>query len=163
ALAKANMYRKPAQIIGAPHSRVLGLDLHIQDSVVCWIRRQDQSLDVDLCGSVTKRDVARWCSRLVGHVPIAGWLRPRVASLLRVVSRKPWDEELDAFLLDLVRYIAEKLEEVGDPARGAWLCPSPLSRYPEGNKLYHWHIHRDASNAAMGAVLAYGPSDGPLT
>ncbi|KAF4712095.1 hypothetical protein FOZ63_020188, partial [Perkinsus olseni] len=64
ALARGNMYCKPAQIIGAPHSRVLGLDLHIQDSVVCWRRRQDQSLDVDLCGSLTKRDVARWCGRV---------------------------------------------------------------------------------------------------
>ncbi|KAF4728865.1 hypothetical protein FOZ63_015227, partial [Perkinsus olseni] len=56
-----------------------------------------------------------------------------------------------------------KLEEVGDPARGAWFCPSPSSRDPEGNRLYHWHVFCDASNAAMGAVLAYGLPDGPLT
>ncbi|EER15479.1 hypothetical protein Pmar_PMAR017560, partial [Perkinsus marinus ATCC 50983] len=101
ALAKGNMYCKPAQIIGAPNSRVLGLDLFTCHGSVWWRRRRDQSIDIDLDGAVTKRDVARWCGRMVGHVPIAGWLRPHVAFLLRAVSRTPWDEDLDDSLLDL--------------------------------------------------------------
>ncbi|KAF4736719.1 hypothetical protein FOZ62_002549, partial [Perkinsus olseni] len=159
ALARGGMLCKPTLIIGSSGSRALGLDLYRHEGVLMWCRRSDQDIDLNVDpysgGRPTRREIAGWCGRLVGHVPIAAWLRSHTAVLLRAMSRIPWDSDVDLFIVNLVDFIREKLSREGDPARGVWFCPKPLDAVA-------WHVHADSSSVAMGATLSYETSSGSL-
>lgn len=154
ALARGNMYCKETCAI-SDSTRVLGLDLYQRDNKLRWHRRDDIQLYLDTSQSFTRRELAAWCGRLVGHVPIATWLRPHAAMLLRVSSYHGWNENVGDIIRDLVCCVQEKLQCEGDPATGIWYCPSPSS--PEVAK---WHIESDASGIAMAATLSYESHSG---
>ncbi|KAF4707475.1 hypothetical protein FOZ63_000616, partial [Perkinsus olseni] len=99
ALAEGNMYCKETCAID-DSTRVLGLDLYKKDGRLWWRRRDDLHLNLEFSEPVTRRELAAWCGRLVGHVPIARWLRPHAAVLLYLSSRGGWDEEVDDIVED---------------------------------------------------------------
>ncbi|KAF4741476.1 hypothetical protein FOZ62_005586, partial [Perkinsus olseni] len=152
ALLKGDMRCKPTHVIGYGENRVLGLDLIEKDGCVEWCRREDQEIlldyDYDDDELPTRRELAGWCGRLTGFVPIASWLRPHIGMLLRAMSDLEWDREVDLCTMELAWYIDEKLRQEGDPATGKWYCPKP------GDAVC-WHLHSDASGVAMGATLSY--------
>ncbi|KAF4650136.1 hypothetical protein FOL47_001427, partial [Perkinsus chesapeaki] len=154
ALAKGNMYCKETCKIGES-SRVLGLDLYREAGRLRWKRRADLDLEMDTSNPITRRELSAWCGRLIGHVPIAGWLRPCVAMLLRASSSGGWDSVVDESVVDLAACIYEKLQCEGDPASGIWFCPPSTS-----DEVVAWHIESDASGIAMGATLAYERQNG---
>ena len=93
---------------------------------------------------VTRRSVFSWCGRLVGHLPVCGWLRPAAAWLKRRVNAvtQGWDDVTDdPWLRDQLRHVAERLPS-DDPARGCWCV--------NGNSAVIW---TDASSVAAGVVL----------
>ncbi|KAF4649062.1 hypothetical protein FOL47_002446, partial [Perkinsus chesapeaki] len=158
ALARGGMLCKPTLVIGSAGSRALGLDLYLHEGVLMWCRRDDQDITIEVNYDedqprLTRREVAGWGGRLSGHVPIAGWVRPHTAILLRTLSKLPWDADVDLYILNLVDYLQTKLYREGDPAHGVWYCPRPSDAVA-------WHIYSDASTVAMGATLSYETAGG---
>lgn len=91
---------------------------------------------------LTKRGLFSLCGRLIGHYPVAGWLRPHCSFLKRLGSDGSWDEPVD----DCVRKLAAELVQrarVSDPVKGRW-------RVKSDGEVTVW---TDASSLAMGAAI----------
>ena len=89
------------------------------------------------------------CGKLVGHLPVSGWLRAATGVLKRraTVVTKGWDNIVDDD--SLKQMMAETLTRVrrSDPAQGEW--------HVSGHELNAWV---DASSLATSVVLErFGP------
>jgi ribonuclease HI len=117
-LEKYGLVSKPAEpLVG---SRVLGLRLSRVDDKIMWSR--DNKLKT-LADIKTKRDVFSLCGQLIGHFPVASWLRPACSFLKRQLSDHKWEDAIDqtnlSILIDIVKSVSEK-----DPVAGAWAVPT---------------------------------------
>lgn len=91
---------------------------------------------------LTKRQLFSLCGRLIGHYPVAGWLRPYCSFLKRLGCNGSWDDLVD----NQVDYLTgEMLKRVSneDPVRGRW------NVNPQGNVI----VWTDASSVALGVCL----------
>jgi len=136
-LEKYGLDAKPAEpLVG---SRVLGLRLTKVDDKILWGR--DNKLK-SMAEVKTKRDVFSLCGQLVGHFPVAGWLRPACSFVKRQLSDKKWEDEIDEtsfnMLTDVVKGVKEK-----DPVAGTWAVAS-------GDEGVVWC---DASSIAIGVSI----------
>ena len=71
---------------------------------------------------LTRRSVFQWCGTLTAHLPVAGWLRPAVAWLKRVVNdlTEGWDDAIsDESLAVQIASVYNRVRNE-DPARGRW-------------------------------------------
>jgi len=92
--------------------------------------------------TLTKRELFSLCGRLVGHYPIAGWLRPHCSYLKRLGCSGAWDEQVEPNVRSLaVDLLARARQE--DPVKGRW-------KVNTGGPVTVW---TDASSLAMGVVL----------
>ncbi|XP_043204508.1 uncharacterized protein LOC122371842 [Amphibalanus amphitrite] len=122
-------------------ARVLGLRVQKEGSDLVWTRDND-------IGSVqqplTKRALFSLCGRLVGHLPVCGWLRPATSFVKRVANATTatWDTEVkDSRVLQMVKEIMQRVEEA-DPGRGRWNV--------SGDEATVWV---DASSLALGVAV----------
>ena len=70
----------------------------------------------------TRRELFSFCGKLIGHFPIARWLRSACSYVKRLCNGLKWDEELT----DAIKVIIGKLKErlrVSDPVGGKWAVP----------------------------------------
>lgn len=74
---------KPAETLDG--SRVLGLRLTKVEDKIMWSRDNKIKL---LAGVKSKRDAFSLCGQLIGHFPVAGWLRPACSFVKRQMSDK---------------------------------------------------------------------------
>ena len=91
---------------------------------------------------LTKRELFSLCGRLVGHYPVAGWLRPCCSFLKRLGCRGSWDAPVDS----RVGHVASELLQRAyreDPVKGVW-------HVKPGGTATVW---TDASCLAMGVAL----------
>lgn len=139
-LRKFGLECKPAERL-VDGARVLGLKVWGDQGRLLWAR--ENSLP-DIPSSLTRRSVFSVCGRLVGHLPVCGWLRPAVAFVKRMANSKSrgWDDEivdesLKAVLADLLQRVRQN-----DPAQGVWDV--------SGDKGTVWV---DASSIATGAMV----------
>ena len=93
---------------------------------------------------LTRRSVFSFCGKLIGHLPVCGWLRVATAFTKRKAnsSTSTWDEEiydesLRAMMEDTVRRVKQD-----DPAKGRWDVV--------GEEATVWV---DASSLALGIVI----------
>ena len=104
-------------------ARVLGLAVGMERDKLRWKRG---SVVPEAPSVVTRRTVFSLCGRLVGHLPVCGWLRVACGILRRRASSvtKGWDDEAKDTVLQ--RMIFESVESVqrDDPARGDWCVDS---------------------------------------
>ena len=140
ALNEYGLPTKPA--VDFADSNALGLKVYAEGSDVKWRRRED--IDTMLPETITKREVFRWCGRLISHYPVGGWLRPMASWLKRLpaAEKTKWDAPLSQELQDLCRRIESRVTR-DDPVRGVW---STLD-------IGEWKVWCDASNIAYGVVL----------
>ena len=96
---------------------------------------------------LTRRTVFSFCGKMIGHLPVCGWLRVAAAFIKRRANSatSTWDEEirdepLRAMLEDMVRRV-----NLDDPAKGRWDVA--------GNEATVWV---DSSSIALGVVLEVG-------
>ena len=122
-------------------ARVLGLNVWGERNTLYWKRGNE--IPTMPC-AVTRRNVFSLCGKLVGHLPIGGWLRVAVGYIKRRVTEitTRWDEEVEDDPLEMM--ITEVLTRVRreDPARGEWCV--------EGCDFNVWV---DASSLATGVLL----------
>ena len=127
-------------------SKVLGLQLFNNGDGVKW-KRGNQLPSVDSVESrkLTRRDVFSVCGRIVGHYPVAGWLRTQYSLLKRYCEGSKWEDDVGSLakwmLHDMLRRAAEN-----DPVRGWWAIP------PQKDAI----VWCDASDVALGVVLKIG-------
>ena len=75
-------------------ARVLGLQVWGEDNSLYW-RRGNKIPDMPRV--VTRRNVFSLCGKLVGHLPVGGWLRVAVVFIKRRASdlTTGWDDKID--------------------------------------------------------------------
>ena len=95
---------------------------------------------------ITRRNIFSLCGKLVGHLPVGGWLCVAVAFIKRRASdvTTGWDEKIDdAPLNTMIKEVITRVHKEG-PARGRWCV--------NGQALSVWV---DASSLATGVSLVY--------
>jgi hypothetical protein len=128
--------KDPVPLDGA---RVLGLRV-TSEGCKLVLRRDNQVDNVDEVK--TRRQVFSWCGQLVGHFPVAKWLRPACSYIKRSTNGTNWDEAISESVTKMVMETHKKVSQC-DPVRGVW-------RVSGGNRGAVWC---DASSLALGAVL----------
>ena len=124
-------------------ARVFGLQVWGEDNSLYW-RRGNKIPDMPRV--IMRRNVFSLCGKLVGHLPVGGWLRVAVAFIKWRASdvTAGWDDKIDDAPLNTM--IKEVLTRVckEDPAQGRWCV--------DGQTLSVWV---DASSLATGVSLVY--------
>ena len=131
---------KPAERV-ADGARVLGLEVWGERGELRW--KRNNAFD-EVPDTLTRRSVFSFCGKLIGHLPVCGWLRVATAFMKRRAnsSTSTWDEEiydesLRAMMEDTVRRVKQN-----DPAKGRWDVV--------GEEATVWV---DASSLALGIVI----------
>jgi hypothetical protein len=126
--------------------RVLGLRVHQNKEVLRW--RRDNVLD-PLTDQMSRRRLFSWCGQMVGHFPVASWLRPACSYLKRMTNGLQWDEEVDAWVIKIAKSIENRVAKE-DPVGGFWY----VSNVEEGR------VWCDASSIAIGTCVEIDGSCG---
>ena len=115
-------------------ARVLGLQVWGEDNSL--YRRRGNKIQ-DMPRVVTRRNIFSLCGKLVGHLPVGGWLRIAVAFIKQRASdiTARWDDKIDDAPLNTM--IKEVLTRV------------------------HKKTRRGADDASMAKPLAYGSTQAP--
>ena len=82
------------------------------------------------------------CGKLVGHFPVASWLRPACSFVKRLANSVGWDSKVDAKTVELAQELWKRVE-TEDPVGGVW----DIGDTREGR------VWCDASSLAVGACL----------
>ena len=99
----------------------------------------------EVSSMLTRRELFSVCGKLVGHYPIAGWLRVACSFMKRNAMGKCWEDKIGEKTMMMIREVVEKVK-LEDPVRGSW-CVS-------GDRC--GVVWCDASKIAMGVVLEVG-------
>ena len=91
---------------------------------------------------ITKRELFSVCGKLLGHYPIAGWLRPACSYIKRHAEGDGWNDYVGDETRERMREVVSEVQKV-DPVKGYW-------RVPKAEKGIVW---TDASDIATGVVL----------
>ncbi|XP_076056355.1 uncharacterized protein LOC143034304 [Oratosquilla oratoria] len=122
---------------------VLGLRLERNAAGTLMFKRGNEIPKVpdEMC----KRELFSLCGKLMGHYPIAGWLRTACSYIKRRVGSKDWGEKVNEDTLTMIRDVVQRTMH-DDPVRGQWNAPQQS----------HGVVWCDASSIATGAVLEIG-------
>ena len=98
--------------------------------------------------TLTKRQLFSWTGQLVGHYPVAGWLRPACSYIKRSANSVQWDELVEKSTMKMVDDIQLQLREKDPVVCGVWSVPATSVGI----------IWCDASSLALGVVVEIGGS-----
>lgn len=131
--------KEPDNLGDKTGTRILGMKVN---GDLKWERDNTLPILPDDC---TRRQIHSIVGELVGHFPVASWLRPYCSFLQRLtaISKLGWDEIAPRKLSDLLGEIFTKMKHEGDPASGRW----PVSPHSPMT------IWADASGLAIGVAL----------
>lgn len=123
-------------------ARVLGLRVSRNaQGVKVW--KRDSELPV-IRDHLTKRELFSVFGKLVGHYPVAGWLRVACSYVKRLANETNWDERVSQNVEQRAREIVQKVMD-NDPVCGGWLVV--------GEAKEDCVVWCDASNLAMGVCV----------
>lgn len=97
-----------------------------------------------LPANLTRRELFSVCGKLVGHYPIAGWLRVACSFIKRIAAGVRWDDHVGEPAMKMIREVVERVR-MGDPVKGRWTVPM------KGTK--SGTVWCDSSSIAMGVLL----------
>ena len=121
-------------------ARVLGLQLQrVPGYGLCW-SRGNQLPDVN-GQQLTRRELFSICGKLVGHYPIAGWLRVACSFIKRHCEGVSWDDQVGDTVLGWLKEVLGRLKQ-RDPVQGVWKVTADA-----GN------VWCDASSLALGVLV----------
>ena len=145
-LQKYGLDSKPPERL-SEGGKVLGLQVDSKNGKLYFRRGRaldEMEVNVDQMAKMSKAELFSICGKLVGHYPIAGWLRPACSYVKRVSSKytvsfsRPIGHAAATLLVDLIRRVHKD-----DPVCGVWSVGKSTS----------CHVWTDASNVATGVVL----------
>ena len=85
--------------------------------------RRNGELPTKPSNGVTRGALHSWVGELVGHFPVAGWLRVASGYLQRCTATEgiAWDSVISEGIQAKANDVAERLRDQGDPVYGSWL------------------------------------------
>ena len=101
----------------------------------------------ELAEHMSRRELFSVCGKLVGHYPIAGWLRVASSFVKRNAEGVGWEDGIGDRAFGMIQDIVRRVKEE-DPVRGKWYVP-------ETRQGVLWC---DASSIATGVLLEMGDS-----
>ena len=138
-LSKFGLKTKPPARLEV--SRVLGLQLRQDDKGELLWTRGNVVPEIDHL--VSRRKLFSICGQLVGHYPIAGWLRVACGYVKRCAEGTRWTDLIgdnaQAMLVDMLQRVKNE-----DPVKGVWACK---------NQNFKGRIWCDASSISVGCAL----------
>ncbi|KAF2343958.1 hypothetical protein FHG87_025286 [Trinorchestia longiramus] len=96
----------------------------------------------EIADALTRRELFSACGTLVGHYPIAGWLRVTCSFIKRRAEGSHWEDFVGEHAMSMIREVIERVK-VEDPVRRRWSAPD----------VQHGVVWTDASKIALGAML----------
>lgn len=99
------------------NARVLGLRVWRDDDGVHTWKRDGELPQVGQ--SITRRELFSVCGKLVGHYPVAGWLRTACSYVKRLCSDVSWDCQISQEAKALVEDLLVRVQRE-DPVKGTW-------------------------------------------
>ena len=121
-------------------ARVLGLRVNsTEDGIHRWTR--DGALPI-IGDAVTKRELFSLFGKLIGHYPVAGWLRTACSYVKRLTNMIGWDDTVSEGPYSFAKEILDRVQKQ-DPVTGVWQVP--LDGAAE--------VWCDASNLAVACCL----------
>jgi transposase InsO family protein len=138
-LSKYGLVAKPPQKL--ENSRVLGLQLKKEEGGdIGWSRGNTLP---EVTFPITRRQLFSACGQLVGHYPVANWLRIACSYVKRQSEGSKWDDPIgtraELLLNDLLSQVA-----LEDPVSGKWSV---------GRESKSGRVWCDASSIGLGVVL----------
>ena len=119
---------------------VLGLKLTKRsDGLLAFGRANDIP---EVKDGLTKRELFSICGKLVGHYPVAGWLRATCSYTKRHAGGSSWTDYVGDETRDRMREVVSEVQK-NDPVTGMWQVP----------KVETGIVWTDASDLAMGVML----------
>jgi hypothetical protein len=118
---------------------VLGLHVQRHEEVLFW--SLDNVLD-SLTDQVKRRRLFSWCGQMIGHFPVASWVRPACSYLKRMTNGSQWNEEVDAWVIKIVKSMQNRIEKE-DPVGGVWYV----------SNVEEERVWCDASSIAIGTCV----------
>ena len=94
---------------------------------------------------LTRRELFSLCGKMLGHYPVAGWLRLACSYVKRIATGDLWDQDVGEQARRVVGEILDLVKRE-DPVHGLW-------RIPNSKEGVVWC---DASNVGLGAVVEVG-------
>lgn len=91
---------------------------------------------------LTRKALFSICGKLVGHYPVASWLRVVCSYLKRHAEGERWDDFVGTTVRDRLKMVVDEVRKA-DPVRGRWQVPRSTSGV----------VWCDASDLALGVVL----------
>lgn len=91
---------------------------------------------------LSRRELFSVCGRLVGHYPIAGWLRVACSYVKRRAEGVRWDDKVGQETMEMIKDVVERVRRE-DPVKGRWYAPK------SGTGI----MWCDASSIATGVML----------
>ena len=117
-LKRYGLQTKPVERMGKDGIRVLGLRVY-EDETGKLMWKRDCCIPVAENTVLTRRQVFSICGRLVGHFPVASWLRVACNFLKRQTGQLPWDEVVAPQVSGQIHQLLRKVA-VKDPVGGVW-------------------------------------------
>ena len=141
-LNRFGLETKPAEKLEG--ARVLGLRLYRDRDGLTW--KRDNVIDSP-SEEMTKRQLFSWCGKLVGHFPVASWLRPACSFLKRTANDSAWDSPVPQDTISKAFEIWDRVIS-HDPVGGIWAAEDGATAT----------VYCDASSIAIGVALESGGS-----
>ena len=121
-LRRYGLETKPPEVLD--NARVLGLQLSRQ--LPCrklWWTRGNAIPEVDSLTVMSRKELFSICGKLVGHYPIAGWLRVACSYIKRHARGSAWDDKIWKQATRLDKRGGEVRSKLGSCARSV-VCAS---------------------------------------
>ena len=122
----------------------LGLRIHRGVDGELWYDRGNKLPD-EIGERMTRRELFSLCGKVVGHYPIAGWVRIACSLVKRMAAGYHWDDFIGLEALTVMKEIFEQVRQ-DDPVKGPWSVPLERSGV----------VWCDASCLGLGVVLEIG-------
>lgn len=126
-------------------TKVLGLQLADKQGQLEWRRGKPYDVPSDFNKVVTRRQLFSICGQLIGHYPIAGWIRVGCGFIKRNSAGSLWEDDIGEYAKYLLEDMLKRVQR-NDPVSGIW---NP----PENGVIRVWC---DASSIAMGVIVEIG-------
>ena len=132
---------KPAEAL--TDGSVLGLKVHENSDGKLIFRRGNIIPEIPV--DITRRQLFSVCGSMVGHYPVAGWLRIACSYIKRRAEGQGWDDYAGDVARNMIVDVLVRIR-IYDPVNGYWSVPKTESGV----------VWCDASNIATGVILEIG-------